>query len=246
MDFEPAAVRCRHRCGSNVRCRHRCGSNVRCRHRCGSNVRCRHRCGSNKEVVEELGAHRHHGGHQLSRAALVDIGQVELALGEPGEEVDTHRPHQCDRERVVDQWVGLPAGHALARRRPSSPSRRRWTRRPSCRRRSGSSLAPLQHPADVLQLTEVADVFVVFVDRRQAVGGEQLLDAVPAELPAMIAQIRGGLIAVAEVNKLGEVEVEAVVAPPLPTRPACARSPSRDRRGRCWARFPPPPGCRAR
>src|SRR6185312_6385938 len=102
----------------------------------------------------------------------------------------------------------------LARRRPSSRSHRRWTPRPSCRRRSGSSLDPLQHPADVLQLTEVADVFVVFVDRRQAVGGEQLLYAVPAELPAMIAQIRGRLIAVAEVNELGEVEVEAVVAPP--------------------------------
>src|SRR5205085_5919366 len=102
-----------------------------------------------------------------------------------------------------------------APRRPSWPSRRRWMPDPSCRHRTGSPPGAFQHTDDVLQFGEVASPFIVFGKRRQAVGGEQFLGGVAADVPAVVAEIAGGLVAVTQINQLGEVEVETVVAPPL-------------------------------
>src|SRR4051812_38987596 len=85
---------------------------------------------------------------------------------------------------------------------------------PSCRHRIGSPPGALQHTDDVLQFGEVARPFIVFGKRRQAVGGEQFLGGVAADVPAVVAEIAGGLVAVTQINQLGEVEVEAVIAPP--------------------------------
>ena len=82
-----------------------------------------------EELVEELGAHGHvvgHPGHGPggSRAAVGDVagvedvvqlGRVQLAAGQPGEQVHADGAHQWLGERVVDQWTLFAGGHGAGR-----------------------------------------------------------------------------------------------------------------------------------
>ena len=63
-----------------------------------------------EEVVEEAGAHGHHVAHPLHSelAAVVDVGRVQFATGQPGEEVHSHGAHQRLGEGIVDQRVVCP------------------------------------------------------------------------------------------------------------------------------------------
>ena len=66
-----------------------------------------------EELVEEFGADRHVVGHPLHAgrravAVVLEVGGGQLAGGQPGEQVQAHRPNQRLGIRVVDQWaVGL-------------------------------------------------------------------------------------------------------------------------------------------
>jgi hypothetical protein len=65
-----------------------------------------------EEVIEEAGPHGHHVPHALHPplAVVVDLGGVEFASGQPGEELHPDRADQRFGEGIVDQRVGAPAG----------------------------------------------------------------------------------------------------------------------------------------
>src|SRR6516162_4154472 len=80
---------------------------------------------------------------------------------------------------------------------------------------AGPQVSPSVRPLlmGAAHVEHVAHAHVVVLERRKSVGREQFSDAGAVQRPAAVAQVRGRLVALFEVDEPRHVEIETVRAP---------------------------------